>query len=346
MPSRPTRSDVAPRSPPRSPPLTTVRARVDPWWDIVRRVWKQSAEDNVPFLAGGLAFNILLALVPFVLLLITGLSFLLGSGAEEAARTVTALVERLLPSDALDAGALLRSVIADVLTTRGTVTVYSAITFAWFSTRLFGSLRSVLALCFDGSDRGIVVGKVFDFVATIVATLAVVVYVIISAYLDLATTRGVAFLRETGLREDAMSSVGYLLGRLLALTVVLTLFYTLYRALPRPRPPQRAALVGATTATVLFEIARHIFGLVVRHVDPSSLYTGTIAAIVAVVFWTYYSAFLFLIGGEVAQAFDLRRGELAALQDAAAPDRAVVPRLTPPRVSATPAKPSARKSSR
>ncbi|MBY0492133.1 MAG: YihY/virulence factor BrkB family protein [Gemmatimonadaceae bacterium] len=284
--------------------------------------------------------------MPFTLLLITGLSFLLGSGAEEAARTVTTLVERLLPSDAPSAGELLRGVIADVLSTRGTVTAYSAITFAWFSTRLFGSLRSVLALCFDGSDRGIVVGKLFDFAATIVATVAVVVYVILSTYLDLATTRGVALLRETGLREDAMSGVGYVMGRVLALSVVLALFYTLYRALPRRRPPRRAALVGAASATMLFELARHVFGLVVRHFDPSSLYTGTIAAIVAVVFWTYYSAFLFLIGGELAQAVDLRRGELAALQQAAAPDRDLVSRPTPPNVSTTPAKPSAKKPAR
>jgi membrane protein len=51
-----------------------LRTTFEPWWDILRRVWNQSAEDNVPFLAGGLAFNTLLALVPFVLLLISGLS--------------------------------------------------------------------------------------------------------------------------------------------------------------------------------------------------------------------------------------------------------------------------------
>jgi membrane protein len=260
-----------------------------------------------------------------VLLLITGLSFLLGSGPEQAANTVTALVDRLLPSDAPAAGALLRGIVTDVLSTRGTVTLYSALTFAWFSTRLFGSLRSVLALCFDGSDRGIVGGKLFDLGATIVATVAVVVYVVLSAYLDLATTRGVVLLREIGLRGSAMSVVGYLIGRVLALTLVLSLFYVLYRGLPRRRPPREAALVGALAATLLFELARHVFGLVVRHFDPSSLYTGSIAAIVAVVFWTYYSAFLFLIGGELAQAFELRRGELAALRAASERERTASP---------------------
>jgi len=281
--------------------------------DVVRRVWRQSAEDNVPFLAGGLAFNILLALVPFVLLLIGGLSFLLGREAGEAASSVTALLERLLPQGDDSGRALLAGVLGDVVGTRGAVTIYSALGFAWFSTRLFGSLRSVLALIFDGSDRGIVAGKLFDLLATAIATAAVAMYVAVSAYLDLATTRGVALLRAAGLREDAMGGLGYLIGRLFAVGLVVALFYALYRGLPRRRPSRPVALVGAVTAALLFEMARHLFGVVVRHLDPGSLYTGTIAAVVAVVFWTYYGALLFLIGGEVAQAWELRRLELAAL---------------------------------
>lgn len=317
-------------------PLTGVRAKVEPWWDILRRVWNQAAEDNVPFLAGGLAFNILLALVPFVLLLISGLSFLLGREPAEAAATVTSLVEQLLPNNAPTASELLRGILTDVLSTRSTVTIYSAVVFAWFSTRLFGSLRSVLALIFDGTDRGIVAGKVFDFLATIVATVAVSVYVVISAYLDLATTRGFAILRGAGLRQDAMSGVEYLFGRLLALGLVFALFYALYRGLPRRRPTVQVAMVASISATLLFEAARYFFARLVSATDPGSLYTGTIAAVVAVVFWTYYSAFLFLIGGEVAQAYDLRRGELAALQNSEAPGRDVTPAATPKRVATSP----------
>ena len=41
--------------------------------DYVKRVWDNSGEDNIFFLAGGIAFNILLAAVPFFLLLVSGL---------------------------------------------------------------------------------------------------------------------------------------------------------------------------------------------------------------------------------------------------------------------------------
>jgi membrane protein len=273
----------------------------------------------VLFLAGGLAFNVLLALVPFALLLIAGLSFFLNRQPDEAARTVSALLEGFLPQNAPSASTLMRDIVADVLKTRGAVSISAALFFAWASTRLFGSLRSVLALIFDGTDRGIVSGKVFDLGATLVATVAVVTYVVISTYLDLATTQGLSLLLRMGLRESAMSSISYVIGRLVAIAVIFGLFFSLYRGLPRRRPTQRVAAVGALTATLLFELARHVFALIVAHADPSSLYTGTIAAIVGTVFWTYYSGLLFMIGGETAQAYDLRRGMLAALQQKEAP---------------------------
>lgn len=266
--------------------------------------------------------------MPFVLLLISGIALLLGREPDEAARTVTGLLLAFLPSDASSAADLLRGIVTDVLRTRGAVTIYAAVGFAWFSTRLFGSLRSVLALIFDGTDRGIVVGKLFDFGATIVATMAVVVYIAMSAYLDLATTQGVQLLMRLGLRESAMSGLTYVGGRLLGITIVFGFFYAMYHGLPRRRPSVRTALVAAAAASLMFEVARHVFAWLVRHFDPSSLYTGTIAAIVAVVFWTYYGSLLFLIGGELAQAAELRRAELRMLNDPPSPPRA--PSRTPP----------------
>jgi membrane protein len=251
--------------------------------------------------------------VPFVLLLISGIALLLGSEPEDAARTVSGLLTAFLPDNSTTATELIHSIVVDVLRTRGAVGLYSAISFAWFSTRLFGSLRSVLALIFDGNDHSIMVGKLFDFVSTFVATVAVVVYIAVSAYLDLATTRGLQLLVHMGLRESAMGDIAYILGRAIAIAVIFGLFYALYRGLPRRRPSVRTAVVAASAASCLFEIARYVFALLVVRFDPSSLYTGTIAAIVAVVFWTYYGALLFLIGGEFAQAYELRRVEMAAL---------------------------------
>jgi len=69
---------------------------------------------------------------------------------------------------------------------------------------------------------------------------------------------------------------------------------------------------------VLLEVARQLYTVFLVQLSPSSLYTGTIAVIVSVVFWVYYGALLFLLGAEVAQAHELRREELSRL--ASVPD--------------------------
>src|SRR5258705_5442398 len=66
--------------------------------DYSKRVWDNSGEDNVLFLAGGIAFNILLAAVPFVLLLVWGFAFVLHKQPLEANRLIVHYIDRVLPS--------------------------------------------------------------------------------------------------------------------------------------------------------------------------------------------------------------------------------------------------------
>src|SRR5689334_24754818 len=56
-----------PPPPPSRSPLTSLGWTLR---DYAKSVWDNAGEDNVLFLAGGIAFNILLAAVPFVLLLV------------------------------------------------------------------------------------------------------------------------------------------------------------------------------------------------------------------------------------------------------------------------------------
>ena len=65
--------------------------------DYAKRVWDNSGEDNVFFLAGGIAFNILLAAVPFFLLLATGLVYLLNQSPEKCFRSSTSFFLRTRP---------------------------------------------------------------------------------------------------------------------------------------------------------------------------------------------------------------------------------------------------------
>ena len=272
--------------------------------DYVRRVWDNSGEDNIFFLAGGIAFNILIAIIPFLLLFATALSYLLNQSQQAATDEVVDLVSRFLPPTSSEP---VIKVVTSIIAARGTVGLYASAGFIWFSTRLFGSMRSILNAIFDIEvDRGIIDGKIYDVKVTIVSSLFFVAYTALSAYIALATTRGIAVLSALGLREDVMGGVEYTLGRMLAFVFIGTLFFGLYMYLPYKKMRWQTALVACGFTAVMFEIAKTAFGYYAASFKPGSLYTGTIAALVVVVVWVYYASMVFILGGEVAQVYELR----------------------------------------
>ena len=171
-----------------------------PWWislgwifrDYLKRIWDNAAEDNVLFLAGGIAFNILIAAIPFFLLLVSGLIYLMPAVTDVTPDVALhEFIDRFLPLQSATAGPMVHGLIDELLKRSGTFPVWSALLFAWLSTRLFGSLRSALADVFDiEHERSIIRGKIFDFQITLVSTILFVASTMVTTYIAIATTRG------------------------------------------------------------------------------------------------------------------------------------------------------------
>jgi membrane protein len=276
--------------------------------DYARRVWVNSAEDDIFFLAGGIAFNILLAAVPFVLLVIAGLTYALELSPDASFAEVSVLLDRFLPSHTEGPDAPVHVLLHDVIAARGALGLWGAVTFVWFSTRLFGSLRSVLAEVFDiETPRGIIAGKWFDVRMTVISTALLVAYAALSTYLALASSRGISFLVQLGLRQEVMGGVEYAVGRLVAFGFIVASFWALYKYLPHRKVRWQQALVGALASSLLLEVARNAWSALTQSFNMASLYTGTLYALVSLVFWVYYAALIFIVGAEVSQAHELRR---------------------------------------
>jgi membrane protein len=288
-----------------------------PWWisfgwiarDYLKRIWDNSSEDNVLFLAGGIAFNIMLAALPFLLLLIAGLTYLMPSVSDLTPKqAVDQFIDRMLPAQSGSTGGFVHSLLDEIQKTKASVTLYSAILFVWLSTRLFGSLRTALAEVFDiENERSIIRGKIFDMQITVVATVLFVASTVVSSYLALAAARGLNVMLELGLRRDVMGTFEYWFGRGLAFVFITLMFFALYKYLPVRKVRTRTAWLAAAFSGLLFELAKQVFRLVMQGLNPQSIYSGTLAALVIIVVWVYYAALIFLIGGEVGQVYELRR---------------------------------------
>jgi membrane protein len=205
----------------------------------------------------------MLAAVPFVLLLLSGLGYVLNQSEAQSTANLWRFIDQLLPPHSQNADSPMYKIINDVIRARRSVGIYSLIGFVWFSTRLFGTLRSVLAEVFDiEQERSIIVGKLFDIEITVVSTILFVAYTALNAYL---------------------------------------------RLLPNRKIRWQYALLAAIVTSALFELAKALFTSYVGHFNPGSLYTGTLTAIVVIVFWVYYASVIFILGGEVGRVYELRR---------------------------------------
>jgi membrane protein len=275
--------------------------------DYLRRIWHHSAEDDLLFLASGVAFGILLAALPFGLLVMSVLATLLNDTPEHTALSVHQLLDMLLPRHTGPTEVSVHALIDGVLATRGALGIWGAAGYFWFTARLSGALRSALSQVLDfGTQRGVVAGKLHDFRLTLVATFLVTAYLALNAYVAIATSRGVQLFVSLGIRSEVMSGVEYAFGRLLAFILIVALIFTLYRFIPVRGIPTRAAFAGAMTASILFELTRVAYAYFTGYLSPATIYTGALLTIVSIVFWVYYAATIFLIGGEVARVYEIR----------------------------------------
>ncbi len=241
--------------------------------------------------------------MPFFLLLAAGLGYLLGQSLDAAYDTVRQLLNVFLPGNAAEGESLLDPILAEVVRTRTVSGIFGVVGFAWASTRLFGSLRTVMNLVFERrAERNFISGKLWDLFLAGSSAVLVAIWAAANASLAMGSGRLGRVLTDLGMLEDIVSGVEYTIARAVSVLVVLFIFFSLYRWLPKRRTPWRLALVGGVTATVLFELARVGFMLLAPRLDLDSLYSGTLAALVIIVFWTYYAAVIFLVGAEVAHA--------------------------------------------
>src|SRR3989449_7614965 len=87
------------------------------------------------------------------------------------------------------------------------------------------------------------------------------------------------------------------------------LFFSIFKMLPSRRIHWRTALVAAVFCSLGFEVAKRLYALyVTRFATLDQLASdANVVAFALFLLWVYYTAYLFLLGGEVAETYDLMR---------------------------------------
>jgi membrane protein len=276
-------------------------------------------EDNIPFLASALTFDALLAAVPFILLLLIGLTHLAQAVTQGPEVDTLYLFHRFLPPHSGqpddDPFGVVERLLTGITENRGKLSIYAAPAFLWFSTRLFGGIRTSLNDIYDVSLRPAPPQPfILVYLLAKLRDSVMVVGTVVLFLTNTLLTTGLAFLQARGAESVPqlaffVSSLGRFFGELLAFAFSVSLFYVTYRHASARRLPWKTALLASIFTAVLFEVAKRLYGLYLANFASFEAQGGdaNLGAAVLFVLWVYYTAIVFLLGAVVAETWELRK---------------------------------------
>lgn len=271
---------------------------------IVRRTVEAAYEDNVPFLASALSFDLLLTALPFFALLLAVAGALAQHHLTAQQIELSQLVERFLPPDARVRG--VEEFIGGVVEQRAKLTLIGVPLFLWFSTRLFGGLRAALNDVFDTDEsRSWPLAKLTDLAMVLVTGTLVMANAVLSGGVTWLAAASRARLGDS----VALSWFWRASIETLALGFTFLLFFLIFKFVPSRRIYWRTALVAAGFCAVAVELAKWLYaGYLTRFLTLDRLASdANVVAFLLFFVWIYYTAYVFLLGGIVAETYDLIR---------------------------------------
>jgi len=267
----------------------------------MREVYDQAASDNIFFLASGLTFSLLLAAIPFLALVLAAAGVILAPQIDAPYNAVFDWVGSILPvSQSVEQEIL--GQLAQVVELSRSLGLISAVLFIWFSTRLFGALRTVLDSVFDLREGpGILRAKVLD------AKLVVIATVLLAANVGITTMFLTASRRWIEHYSTATGPSLQLLGYGTAYAAIFLMFLLIYKFVPASSLRWRTAAIAALVASVGFELLKAALSWYLSDVADFSWFFFAFATLIILVLSFYYAAIAFVLGGEVAKVYSLRR---------------------------------------
>jgi membrane protein len=274
-------------------------------WGVVKRTLEGAYEDNLPFLASALSFDVILTSIPFLVLLVAVIGTLVQHQITVQQVDLAELLRRFMPAASGAGDQAIRNVervLEQVVASRGQLTLFGLPLFLYFSTRLFGGLRAALNEVFDTEERRPwPLAKLIDLALVLLTGTLL----LLSALLPALEARTLGQLGDGFFVEWA-----YRLSlEIVAFAFSTVLFLVVFKVLPSRRIAWRTAIVAAVFCALAFELAKRLYALYVAHfVTLDRLATNANAgAFFLLILWIYYTNCVFLIGGEIAEAYDLAR---------------------------------------
>jgi membrane protein len=266
------------------------------WKDIAKRTGKEVKADQVPLLAAGVAFYVLLALFPAI---IAGVSIYgLVADPQTVRDQINRLAETLSPETAKLIGTQIQQVTSSAGGALGLATVIGILTALWSASSGMKALITGVNLAYDETE-----GRKFVKLRGLSILMTLGAMVLLAVALALI----VGFPAVPDSWPTVLQWAAAILRFVLLAVLLMAGLAALYRYAPdRDKPKWGWASPGSVVATVLWVLASVGFSIYVNAFGNYNKTYGALAGIIILMFWLFLTAFVVLVGAELNAEMELQ----------------------------------------
>jgi YihY family inner membrane protein len=261
-------------------------------------VLKQFKKNQGLLLAGAVAYYALLSIVPLLILLVMALSHFVDQAL--LLSTLGRYLEWLVPGQSKAVIGELR----DFLASQDVVGWLLLVTMLFFSSLAFTVLENAFSVIFlhriQVKKRRYIVSAVLPYVYILCLGLGVLVVTLASAGLQAIGQDSIAIAGHDWSLKGLSGVLLYLLGLAGEIFVV----SSVYVVMPVGRLSWKHALIGGATASLLWEVTRHVLVWYFNTLSQVSVVYGSLTTAIIVLFSLEIGATLLLIGAQVISEYE------------------------------------------
>lgn len=256
----------------------------------LKAFWQRAYRENVTGLSAMVAYNLMLALFPFALLVLFVFGQVLKIHGVET--SVLSDLQRLFPNVEQHT---LSDVLARIEDNSTTIGIAAFVGSLWIGASFWGAMDTAFCRIYHVECRSWVEQKRFSF-----AMLGVVL-LLIAASIFVPTLEG-ALVSSTdrlpfGLSDIQAIDTALLLGAALLITFLICA--VIFWAVPKGHMPWRAVWPGATFVTIAAGLANWLFPIYLSNVSSLSRFGSTLGFILIALLWFYVLSLAILVGAVI-----------------------------------------------
>jgi YihY family inner membrane protein len=258
-----------------------------PW---LKAFWQRAYRENVTGLSAMVAYNLMLAVFPFALLVL----FVFGQvlKIEGVETSVVNDLQRLFPNTEQHTLTDVLTRIQDNSTTIGIAAFFGSL---WIGASFWGAMDTAFCRIYHVECRGWIEQKRFSFAMLVVVVLFIAASIFVPTFESavVSSTDRLPF----GLSHIKAIDTILLLGA--ALLITFAICAVIFWAVPKGHMPWRAVWPGALFVTVAAGVANWLFPIYLSNVSSLSRFGSTLGFVLIALLWFYVLSLALMVGAVI-----------------------------------------------